>query len=1388
MPESMLFGNSNAKQTKKQAEKETSMKSLPPRKEQPVQAKQQAPPSKPAVPSTRQRHQRDASRTRRKLHELDARMGLDKKRKADRDLAGRPSQRQRREAEPRGPEFDQPELLPTTEEYPQLPSHLFSRPKEALHNATQGAVSYETTFDSLKANRWNCSLLCTPSSQEAVTATGHGSDKKGAEKSAYLYLLVALHDNGLLKEFFPPKPTKIDKQTLHDESDAKVDIYNYCARYDATPRITVRESRKLHKRSKRVIDVTVEFPQQGIKVTGRGPDLKYAEVAAAISFKQAVEKYHVEQGTDALHIKDANVMTTASVKNFIEYYKISNPAARFDVTFENLTKFRLWGATPREAQVTLNGAPIGEKVAMISKKHAEDVAYLTAAMALKKANPGVFDDFATAKRSSSGEILRPVPPIDLSIDQDCLLYMRETLIGARKAGLPDEVKELAEEEGSEVRASRFRNELTPSQALMRKSKLEASFKAYHTRPDLAELRAKRQDLPMSQYRAKVIDIVENNVYSIVIGATGSGKTTQVPQILLDKAIQDGNGAFCNIICTQPRRIAATSVAKRVAVERGEAMRDSVGYHVRFDVKLPSHGGSITYCTTGILLQQLQHMPDDVLSNISHLVIDEVHERDMQIDFLLIILKSVMAKRIKDGKSVPKVVLMSATIDADLFSSYLTGADGNASKQCPTLSVPGRTFPVTENYHANIMQLLQKKYRTDELGVMYNDKFTREFQDVEAQFTKKNPIAAVDTPRIDEAAPESIINWKQEVRRVSDGEVSALTEREDALVPFGLAATTIAHIAQTTDDGAILVFLPGLDDILKVNEALMKSPLRVNFQDESKFKLYMLHSSLREGQQEVFNPTPPGCRKIILATNIAETSITIPDVKYVVDTGKCREKQYDQVRRITKLQCTWISKSNSKQRAGRAGRVQNGHYYALFSRERFESMRAIGLPEILRSDLQETCLAIRAQAFKSPIRAFLAQAIEPPAPVAVDASVLNLQALGALTEAEGITALGRVLASLPVHPSLGKMIVLGVVFRCLDPMILLGAAAEERPLFVNPIEDRQSAQAAKMSFVQGTGSDHIALLNAIRETRYIRNQDGDAAMYSFARSNFIHVGAFRAIDNTARQIEEVLVEAGLIPSTPPAQRRNFQYGDPRLNQNSDSVPIIKALMVSGMFPNIAVNVSRILFRTANERSALIHPSSINAPKEKEDVKRFNSGSVLTFSNLAKSTDGKTLYLRETSETTALMTVLFGGRLSTATNSARIVNMDDWIPFYVKSNDRWSMKTLLEFRKALDRLMTSAFRDLSDKKSFLADDQVRTLFAEGLAEVLKRDVRVGEPTASRGWAAKGIYGSPGKGTATKGWKARGEARPTAPMFDMTGLHDFRRNSRRGSGPRLPERAEY
>jgi ATP-dependent RNA helicase DHX36 len=767
---------------------------------------------------------------------------------------------------------------------------------------------------------------------------------------------------------------------------------------------------------------------------------------------------------------------------------------------------------------------------------------------------------------------------------------------------------------------------------------------------------------------------------------------------LEQAIKSGHGADCNVICTQPRRIAATSVAQRVAVERNEPLQKSVGYQVRFDSKLPLPGGSITYCTTGILLQQLRHNPDEVLDGITHLVIDEVHERDIMIDYLLIILKRVLKARKQNGKAPVRVVLMSATMDTELFSTYFkTKNEEGYTVACPHLSVPGRAFPVKEYYLEDIKQML-KSYPQQQLGLL-RDEDTRQYLSVEENFT---PIST-SVSRVQSAAPsnaasrdpsravspnreleqeddgaDATINWKQEVSIRSDGQASVTTEKDDAIVPIGLAATTLAHIVKTSEDGAILVFLPGLDEILKMDEAIRRfRPLGVDFSDSTKYRLYMLHSSI-PNQNEVFDDISEGCRKIILSTNIAETSITIPDVKYVVDAGKMREKQYEQARRITQLVCTWISKSNSKQRAGRAGRVQDGNYYALFSRSRFESFRATGLPEMLRSDLQEICLDIKLQGFKDPVGQFLSEAIEPPAPHAIEASLRQLLALGAIDQDERLTQLGHVLATMPVEPALGKMILLAVIFRCLDPILILGASAGGRDLFVAPPERRQEANRARHSFIRGTSSDHMGIINAFKAWREVRDMDGPFAANRFAEQNFLHRGALKTLDQTAKQVEDILVEIGLVPRVGRGDRYRGEFGHPQLNSSSNCVPLIKALTLAGMYPNLAICTGGRGFRTVSENFTMIHPSSVHYSSRDKDMMSTPIGALMTYSTKAKSNDGTSILLRGNTESTPLAALLFGGKLRFYGNSLEI---DSWLPFKSREN---MAKVTMEFRKCLDRV--------------------------------------------------------------------------------------------------------
>lgn len=1261
--------------------------------------------------------------------------------------------------------------VPTLQDYPELPKGFFKQIKSSVVNATTGLAELRSEFVPLAKDAFQCTLHFESAARTEVVV-GEGRSQKTAETAAYFHLLANFHEQEILGEVLNRKSdlNQINQQSMkrerENEKDALTDIYNYAARFETVPNIkTEVMSVKERGRRRKYVDLTVELSKQGIKVTGRGADSEIAEMNTGKLFKQEAERYHAERGSEAIVIKDSGALTTENASQFLEFYKILRPGIKIESENQPPDNARIRGHFFR-IQVKINGEPVGEPVEMVQRKKAEKIAQLTAAIALRKNDQELYPRFLRALKSGHGQILRPVTPIDLNVDEDCSLVMRETLLAARKAGLPDEVKDVISHVAvPEDVDGGSRRQMSADELKERNWLLKQRLSFYLQDENQVDLRNKKAALPMNQHGTKVLDLVNNNVYSIIVGATGSGKTTQVPQILLEDAIAKGQGAACNIICTQPRRIAATSVARRVADERVEKLQESIGYHVRFDARPPRPGGSVTYCTTGILLQRLQHHPDEVMDCNSHLVVDEVHERDMQIDFLLILLKKIITRRRAQGKTVPRVVLMSATMDTELFAAYFkTEGPGKGSIECPSLSVPGRTFPVKERYLDEIVKDLRAISPSSELQAMYLDRDSKDYLDSEESYRVNNPTSGLQEISNTSRDEVSVIDWKRERKFSSeDSTTDVLNEKENALIPFGLVACTIAHIAKTSREGAILVFLPGLAEIIKVEETLKSYNFGVDFAEESKFKMFMLHSSISTSQNTVFEPVPEGCRKIILTTNIAETSVTIPDVQYVVDTGKLREKQYDQTRRISQLLCTWISKSNAKQRAGRAGRVQNGNYYALYTKQRYDSLRAIGLPELLRVDLQEICLNIKAQAFNTPIRDFLAEAIEPPSASAVDASVVNLEALDALTDEEEITPLGRLLSSLPVHPSLGKMIVLGIIFRCLDPMLILGAASAERPLFLNPLGARHEAHEAKLSFIEGSGSDHIAILNAVRTLRRVRDDQGERTMRDHAHRNFLHGNAFKTIDSTAKQILDILIQAGLVPPT----RRivDSQFGDPTLNENSWKVPLIKALVLAGSHPNLAVSTGGRAFRTPGERSAIVHPSSVNALREQnrgdrdkiESTPRY--GTMYSYSTMARSNDATTLFLRDTTESTPLMATLFGGKLQRNAERGNIVEVDGWLPFYVTSQDRRTAKTIVEFRKALERLLAVAFKDLgrlsakkrvaggldgSGGKTFFADERVRELFAGGLVEVLDRDVKVREGTARRGWGAAGfsVVGGPGR----------------------------------------------
>ncbi|KAG9242683.1 P-loop containing nucleoside triphosphate hydrolase protein [Calycina marina] len=1123
----------------------------------------------------------------------------------------------------------------------------------------------------------------------------------------------------------PPIPRLVfDKLSKAEtkETTALVDVYNYCARFGLIPKVTETPGER------RLMKTTVALEEHGISASSLAKG-QASEIKACLRFKKLAEEYQSTTKGTTLDVGTRVSLSTANAGTFIEFYRTTHKKHKVEAVVCSDNKAGSIG------QFMLNGVAKGDEVILrtTSIKLAKDTVLLVGALSIVKDDPTLLDKFSKAIADGNGLIRIPLRPIDFRASDAIMTGIQKLAQKIRKLGIPDTKAPKAPEKTSYREPYDEKEQFSPAR---RSAELRNNHDLYLNDPTHKIKRELKEALPMTQYRESVLKHINDNFYCVIVGATGSGKSTQVPQLLLEDAIGRGEGAACNVICTQPRRIAATSVARRVADERGERLQDTVGYQVRFDNKSVRRSGSIMYCTTGILLQRLLVFPDEVLDKPSHIVIDEIHERDIIMDFLMATLKRLIPERRQQGKSVPKVILMSATIDSKLFATYFTETtqDGIVHS-CPSITIPGRTFPVKERYLEDILQELRSSFKGSVNDFMRRDRDTQKFLQIES---------SLDRPKQEAAADEAIIDWGTE--RKASLKPQAVATKEDSLVPLSLVVAIVAHISKTTDDGAILVFLPGLDEIKKVHLALHDAQaLGVDFLDSSRFRLLTLHSTIPAADQAaVFESVSPGCRKIILSTNIAETSVTIPDIQYVVDTGKLREKRYDQLHGISSLQCTWISKSNAKQRSGRAGRVQNGNYYALYSRARFESLRAIGLPEMLRSDLQDVCLDIRATALTVPIREFLADTIEPPSATAVDVAVKSLKDMQALTEDEAITPLGRLLARLPLHPSLGKLIMLGVIFRCLDPLVILGAALSERSIFLVPPTKKKEATVSMKQFVDSNASsDPMATLAALNACRAIHNEQGDHAMYTFATQKFLSVNTYRTVQATALQIEEVLSESGLIRI--PKLQRFFQsekrpgrqIGTHDLNVNSNNEHLIKALLLAAYPQNLAL-AKRRFFKTKHEDTVIIHPSSVNfmgyASSNIDD-------SLMTYLSMQKSGDGKTTYLKDTTPVSPLVALLFSRKIN---RQGKIISIEDWLPLFIQG-DYNAPSQIYFFKQAMDRVLSASFADLQQfdkgKESeneylvSMMDDQfsktgppakeqshielLRETFVEGLTEVLNID---------------------------------------------------------------------
>uniref|UniRef100_A0A8C9Z803 ATP-dependent RNA helicase DHX29 n=1 Tax=Sander lucioperca TaxID=283035 RepID=A0A8C9Z803_SANLU len=733
---------------------------------------------------------------------------------------------------------------------------------------------------------------------------------------------------------------------------------------------------------------------------------------------------------------------------------------------------------------------------------------------------------------------------------------------------------------------------------------------------------------------------------------GSGKSTQIPQFLLEELLTGGKVAKpCNIVVTQPRRISAMSLACRVSEELGcEDGPGSKSSLCGYQIRMENQSGDWTrllYCTTGVLLRKLQH--DRHLSSLTHIIVDEVHERSVQSDFLLTILKDVVMRR-----SDLQLILMSATVDCDKFSNYFN--------RCPVISIPGRTFPV-EVYH--LEDIVEQTGYVLEKDSEYSQKILEDEEEVSISITQKGGKTSQHQEVI---LKDSASGWDlgPDLDHFSSRTRQVLQYMNPNKINMDLLVDLIDYLDKSPQfaemDGAVLVFLPGLAHIQQVYDLLSS---------DKRFRIVALHSTLTsKDQAAAFTVPPAGVRKIVLSTNIAETGVTIPDVVFVIDTGKTKENKYHESSQMSSLVETFVSKASALQRQGRAGRVRNGFCFRLYPKFRFDAFMNYSIPEILRVPLEELCLHIMKCQYGSP-EDFLSRALDPPQPQSVSNAVNLLRKIGAChPDNHLLTPLGHHLASLPVNVKIGKMLIYGAILGCLEPIATIAAAISEKSPFSTPMNRKEEANLAKATLALAN-SDHLTIYNAYLGWKNSQ-ADGQRTEMSYCRKHFLNRTALITIEH---ELMKMMEQAGFWSSRASSSRSKPQMA----SLSKQQISVLNAVLTAGLYDSVArvlctpsVDVLERVVCTVEtpQGKAQVHPSSVN--------RNLQTHGWLLYQEKVKYTK---IYLRDTTLVPPFPMLLFGGDIDIQ-HRERLITLDGWIHFQAPVRIGVIFKHL---RKLMDSLL-------------------------------------------------------------------------------------------------------
>uniref|UniRef100_A0A3Q0S3G8 RNA helicase n=1 Tax=Amphilophus citrinellus TaxID=61819 RepID=A0A3Q0S3G8_AMPCI len=664
----------------------------------------------------------------------------------------------------------------------------------------------------------------------------------------------------------------------------------------------------------------------------------------------------------------------------------------------------------------------------------------------------------------------------------------------------------------------------------------------------------------------------------------------------------------------------------------------------YQIRMENQSGDWTrllYCTTGVLLRKLQH--DRHLSSLTHIIVDEVHERSVQSDFLLTILKDVVMKR-----SDLQLILMSATVDCDKFSNYFN--------RCPVITIPGRTFPV-EVFH--LEDIVEQTGYVLEKDSEYSQKILEEEEEVTVSVTQKGGKTLQHQEVI---VRDSSSGWDlgPDLDHFSSRTRHVLQYMNPNKINVDLLVDLIDYLDKAPQfvdvDGAILVFLPGLAHIQQLYD-LLSSDKR--FRDKTRYRIVALHSTLSsKDQAAAFTVPPHGVRKIVLSTNIAETGVTIPDVVFVIDTGKTKENKYHESSQMSSLVETFISKASALQRQGRAGRVRNGFCFRLYPKYR----------------CGELCLHIMKCQYGSP-EDFLSRALDAPQPQSVSNAVNLLRKIGACEpDKHVLTPLGHHLASLPVNVKIGKMLIYGAILGCLEPIATIAAAITEKSPFFTPMNRKEEANLAKAALAVAN-SDHLTIYAAYLGWKNSQT-DGLRGEMSYCRKHFLNRTALITIEDVKRELMKMMEQAGFWSSRSSSSSALKPQGALLSKQQ---ISALNAVLSAGLYDNVArvlctpsVDVLERVACTVEtpQGKAQVHFSSVN--------RNLQTHGWLLYQEKVKYTK---IYLRDTTLISPFPMLLFGGDIDIQ-HRERLITLDGWIHFQAPVRIGVIFKHL---RKLMDSLL-------------------------------------------------------------------------------------------------------